>query len=118
MLEDKGMYVNYKLLNLKQVKKLLKNNPFLSAIGHEGTAKFLSSLLGLQIKPNRIKVKLQKISDYLIVFSLNERLPEGKILTKEEIEKIKNYKFFLFFLGDGRSDPEQDHLDVEKALNL
>lgn len=59
----------------------------LSTIGHQSTADILSSLFKTEVKVNRIEYK-QEISDTAIVFKLNGRPPEGKILTWEEIEKI------------------------------
>lgn len=65
----------------------------ISAVGHESTAAVISQLLERKIAVNRINVKLNA-GDQLIVFQLTERLPEGKILTEEELGKL-NYKFVL-----------------------
>jgi acyl-CoA hydrolase len=64
-----------------------------SAVGHESTAKILSEICGVEIECNRIPIKLQP-KDAVIIFQLLDRLPEGKILTIEEIRALK-YKFYL-----------------------
>jgi len=65
----------------------------ISAIGHEATAKILSEICGVEIKCNRIPIKLQ-LKDAVIVFQLLTRLEEGKVLTQDELSNIK-YKFYL-----------------------
>lgn len=59
----------------------------LSAVGHDATAEILSTLLGRAIPVNRIKYE-QPIGEPALVFKLRGRIPEGKILTVEEIEAI------------------------------
>lgn len=65
----------------------------LSAIGHESTAQILSKLLGIEVKVNRMFYE-QSPTDNVIVFKLNGRPEEGKILSTEDIEKI-GYSFGL-----------------------
>lgn len=91
---DVGEY-SFKKSSLEEVKKLLKesNFNFISAIGHQSTAEVLSELLDVNIPVNRIKFK-QKLGQTAIVFKLLDRIPEGKILSKEEIEAI-GYEFCL-----------------------
>lgn len=64
-----------------------------SAIGHEATAKILTTLLGVSVEMNRQRFT-QQVGQEAIVFQLNGRPPEGAILTEEEIEKI-GYSFKL-----------------------
>lgn len=80
-------------ISIEDAKRLLAPGDFVSAVGHESTADILTRLLGLDIKFNRINISLDK-GDMLIVFQLLGRLPEGKILTEEEIKALP-YKFFL-----------------------
>lgn len=63
----------------------LKNTEFISAIGHETTARVLSKLLGREVPYNRISIQLNT-GDTLYVFQIMQRLEEGKILTEEEIQ--------------------------------
>jgi hypothetical protein len=65
----------------------------ISAVGHESTAKILTEICGVEIESNRIPIKLQP-KDVVIIFQLIDRLPEGKILTSDEIRALK-YKFYL-----------------------
>ena len=73
-------------ITIDEAKKVLGSN-FISAIGHESTAKLLSELLGISIPMNRITVKAE-YNDIIIVLALKNRIPEGKVLSKEEIEQI------------------------------
>lgn len=57
---------------------------FQSAIGHEASARFLTELLGVEIPMNRITATLQ-VGDCALVLRIKARLPEGKLLTPEEI---------------------------------
>jgi hypothetical protein len=65
----------------------------LSAIGHQSTAEVVSELLDADIPLNRIQFS-QEVGQQAIVFKLNGRAPEGKILDREEIEEI-GYDFSL-----------------------
>ena len=62
-----------------------------SAIGHESTAQIMTTLLGVDVAVNR-QMFAQEVGQTALVFKLNGRPPEGKILTAEEIEKI-GYKW-------------------------
>jgi len=73
-------------VSIEEVKKILNSN-FVSAVGHEPTAQLLSEMLGIEVVPNRIQVKLEK-GDTVIVFQLLQRLPEGKIMSKEELKAV------------------------------
>jgi hypothetical protein len=75
---------------LEKVKTMVSEYGVDSAIGHEATAKFLSRLLGVDIPVNRKTVKLERDA---VVFQLLQRLPEGKVLSDEEIKQIP-YKFY------------------------
>lgn len=73
-------------LTLTEAKNLL-NGDFISAIGHQSSAAFLSALLQITIPVNRIEITMQP-GDAALVFRLKSRLPEGKVLTHEEIQQI------------------------------
>jgi hypothetical protein len=80
-------YIRVEKISIEEAKQILKNKEFISAIGHEGTAKLLSQLIGINIPVNRITVFFEP-GDIGIHFYLKQRLPEGKVLTKEELEKL------------------------------
>lgn len=79
----------------ENILNLIKNAESInSAIGHEETANLLSTLFGVNIEMNRIDYK-QNIDELAIVFKLNSRQPEGKIIKSiDELEKI-GYEFYL-----------------------
>lgn len=62
-----------------------------SAIGHQSTAEIMTTLLGTEIPVNR-QMFTQEVGQEALVFKLNGRPEEGKILSSEEIEEI-GYKF-------------------------
>lgn len=62
-----------------------------SAVGHQSTAETMTTLLGVDVPVNR-QMFSQEIGQQALVFKLNGRPQEGKILTAAEIEEI-GYKF-------------------------
>lgn len=62
-----------------------------SAIGHQSTAEIMTTLLGTEIPVNR-QMFTQEVGQAALVFKLNGRPQEGKILSAEEIAEI-GYKF-------------------------
>ena len=81
-----GTY-SYVELSLEAAKRYVANGDFQSAIGHEATAQILTTLLGVEVPVNRMQYA-QQVSDQAIVFKLNGRPPEGKILSVSEMEEI------------------------------
>jgi len=75
------------------------NIEIVSIVGHESTAKLLSKILGIDIPVNRANYRITE-NDMLLVFTISERLPEGKVLTDEEIiqyiNKINVYAVIVF----------------------
>ena len=80
-------------ITLEEAKNLVTENEILSAVGHQSTADILTTLLETEIPMNRIQFA-QETGQKALVFKLNGRPEEGKILTAEEIEAI-GYKFQL-----------------------
>lgn len=60
---------------------------FVSAIGHPGTATLLADRLGLGIPVNRARVSLSP-GDRALVVRVLERLPEGAVLSHEDLARI------------------------------
>lgn len=58
-----------------------------SAVGHKATAEVLTELLGVPVPENRIQY-FQGIGNTALVFKLNARVPEGVILSRQELENI------------------------------
>ena len=69
-----------------------------SAVGHEASAAAFRAL-GFDCQVNRIEAKMEK-DDYAVCLKLRGRLPEGAIITLDEMEAIG---FDLFLIS---------HLDI------
>jgi len=83
---------SYTPRTLQEAREILNmtldcNSTPISAIGHESTAQIMSELLGYPVKVNRINFKMEP-GDGALVFKLNGRPTEGKILSIGEIEQI------------------------------
>lgn len=70
-------------ITVEQAVELLADG-FVSAVGHPGTAEFLSKLLGVQVPVNRIRAQMQP-GDRALVLRLQQRLPEGTVLSAEQM---------------------------------
>jgi hypothetical protein len=79
--------------SLEEVRTLLTTHEFESAVGHQSTADFLAALLGVQIKAERRQVTFQPDTLYVVFQIVAGRLPEGRVLTEEELRAI-NYRFY------------------------
>ena len=82
----------YEPITLTQAKKLIEQG-FESAVGHQSTCDILTSLLEVNVPMNRVMYK-QDFGDQALIFKLNGRPEEGKILSVEEIKEI-GYEFGL-----------------------
>lgn len=80
-------------ITVEEAHELVEFNELDSAIGHASTAQVITTLLGVDIPVNR-QVFTQQPGQKALVFKINGRPEEGKILTAEEIEAI-GYKFQL-----------------------
>mgnify|MGYP001770703303 CR=1 FL=1 len=77
------------------------SNELVSAIGHEATARMVNEMCQaleyeVDVKANRVQVKLSA-GDRLLVVQVLERLPEGKVLSYEEISEMLAQKKIGFF---------------------
>ncbi|SCY90664.1 YddF family protein [Alkaliphilus peptidifermentans] len=81
-----GLYL-VKDIGVNEAKSYIKDNGYISAIGHEATAEIMSELFKIHIPMNRIQF-YQEVGQLAIVFKLNNRPPEGAILNRGEIEDI------------------------------
>jgi len=91
----KGENANFfiKKIDLETAKFFIPKK-FISAVGHQATAEMISGLLGVKVEVNRIQIFFE-IGDKALAFVPRERLPEGKILSKEELLKIPLDIFFI-----------------------
>lgn len=74
-------------LTTNEAKEILQENGYVSAIGHESTAKIISEIMGMDIPMNRINFT-QMVGQKAVVFKLNRRPKEGAILSREQVEKV------------------------------
>ena len=79
-------------LALNEVKAHLSPG-FVSSVGHQATADFLSGLLPVDCPFNRSRIVMQP-GDTAVVFQLLCSLPEGKLLGPEELRGL-SYQFCL-----------------------
>lgn len=83
--------VSFIRIGLDDAKKLVKlandEGKLYSIVGHAGTAKLLSEILGVEIKANR-EFYVMRPNDVVLVASINVRLPEGKVLDYGELKKF------------------------------
>lgn len=70
-----------------EAAKILLAAGFESAIGHAGTAELLSTLLELEVPANRISITMNP-GDKAVIFRMKERLPEGKVYSREEVAQL------------------------------
>lgn len=67
-------------MNFVRVKKIASNEvpaDVESAIGHVDTAKVVSNILGFEVKPNRVSIKLSESDVLYVAQYTGPRLPEG-----------------------------------------
>lgn len=74
----------YHPITIEQIKNMLKEEIFKSAIGHESTAQLLTKLLDIKVDYNRIAIH-QQDEDILIVIKLNIRAEANKEYSTNEI---------------------------------
>jgi len=88
-----GLYfLTIKKMRKDYIKNVFKNYRFYSFVGNKETAEFLTMLLEVEVKFNPEKPKF-RIGDSVIVFQFEDKLPENKILTKQE---LKNYNYCFY----------------------
>jgi len=98
MISTNEATIKIKKISAEEARQLIQNsnNNILSIVGHEGTAAILTQLLGVNVTTNRVQYQLNK-DDILIVFQLMIRLPEGKILTAEEVQQLISQGKAVFY---------------------
>jgi hypothetical protein len=96
MLPPQGAVVKVSPITVGEVKALLEQG-FVSAVGHESTAKIISLLVGVEVPTNRIAIRLSG-QDRLIVFQIGIRLAEGQVLSQEEVAALVSEGKATFYL--------------------
>jgi hypothetical protein len=89
IMTGEGVYVTKKITE-EQAKTLFIKTPrnqVISAIGHQSTADAFSLILSDVVEVNRIPAKMQE-GDSAIALKVLGRVPEGVILTFDELNSI------------------------------
>jgi len=92
---EAGVVIKASPITLEEAKSLLQQG-FVSAVGHEATAKVLSVLLGTDVPFNRVQIAITG-GDVIISFQFLVRLPEGKVLGDDEVLALYNEGKIKFF---------------------
>jgi hypothetical protein len=90
-----GVLIKASPISLGEVKALIQEG-FVSAVGHESTARVLSKLLGTDVPFNRAQIAIRE-GDVIISFQFLVRLPEGKVLGDDEVLALYNEGKIKFF---------------------
>jgi hypothetical protein len=85
--EHPEVTVKIRKANIDEVREILRGG-FISAVGHKATADLLTELLGIEIPFNRVAIAV-KPGDICVHFVLRTRIPEGKILSYEELQQLE-----------------------------
>ena len=85
--------------SLEDVREILSQFPFTSIIGHEGNAELFSQLLGVNVEVNRVSFTLSNEDTLIVGLPSGGRLPEGRVLSKEELEALQ-LDWFIVQLED------------------
>jgi iron(III) transport system permease protein len=75
------------LFSVDEARHLVHLHGWVSAVGHEATAAVLSRILRVNVPMNRVEYQ-QQVGQLAIALTLNQRAPEGQVLSVEEMLKI------------------------------
>jgi hypothetical protein len=100
-------------ISAEEAKQMLEKEKFVSAVGHEATAKALSNAFGVEVKFNRIQITLQP-GDKLISIILKRRLNEGEVIrSTDELVSIGYIIWYFEVYEDEEVSPKEE---VERFL--
>ncbi|MEM0106511.1 MAG: DUF1874 domain-containing protein [Zestosphaera sp.] len=98
MIEEPIALLKVVRIDIEDAKKWLKVSKYVSIVGHESTANLMSALLSLPVSVNRTNIKLKR-GDRVIVFQIMTRLPEGKVLSEEELKNVPTAWYYVEVVG-------------------
>ena len=96
------VWVRMRQTTVEEVKELLRTATWESAVGHESTASLLTKIIGIEVPMRRVAVNV-KPGDTVVHFALKTRLPEGRVLSEEELRQIDYY----FVISEVYDSPPQ-----------
>jgi len=82
--ECESATVTIEEVSVEEARAILEGG-FISAVGHEATARFLSKILGIEVRPSREAVYLHE-DDVAIAIQFGERIQRIE-LGEEEVER-------------------------------
>jgi hypothetical protein len=86
MLDPHGAWTYHFEPNTLEDARAHLEKGFVQAVGHPATCEVLSARLGLDVRPVRANVKLEWGDDLIVAQIVIPRLPEGEVLTKEQVD--------------------------------
>jgi len=86
IIPNDGLF-HLKTISEMEAKHWIATKKWISAVGHPATARVISDLLDVNVPADRIQVTFEP-GDEALVFKLDTRLPEGKVLTVEELQDL------------------------------
>ncbi len=89
MIENYPADIHFEEISQDEIKNLISQNKIEFYIGHPSYAEVLSEIFDKKIEAVRFKLTIKKGEDFIVAQLITNRLPEGKVLTKEEIKKIE-----------------------------
>ncbi|HOJ85620.1 MAG TPA: DUF1874 domain-containing protein [Elusimicrobiales bacterium] len=89
MVEDYPAKAEFEEVSIDYLKKLVSEDQIVFKIGHPSYASVLSEIFGVKIDAVREKLVFKKGESFVVAQIIADRLAEGKVLTEEEIKKLK-----------------------------
>ena len=99
-----GCWIFHGPLTETTARAMLHGHSVVSAIGHSATAELLSQILGQAVEVNRTRAEL-KPGDSALVLRLTQRLPEGSILTAEQLAHTSYELGWLHYASADKPNP-------------
>lgn len=102
MLKNERGEFSYEKIDLEEAKEIIaREGKFVSAVGHKGTAELMSELLEVEVPFNRVQISVSP-GDRILVCQLLVRLPEGAVLSYEEMVKLYEEGKIAFYLVEAK----------------
>ncbi|MEM4847421.1 MAG: DUF1874 domain-containing protein [Thermosphaera sp.] len=89
-LENTTVTLHIKRTSVEEFCREVKGE-IVNAIGHASTVSVINTMCSTDLLPSRIEVKLED-GDELLIFQLRTRLPEGKVLSVDEVKQLVDQK--------------------------
>lgn len=108
IMPNEGVFSCKKITTSEATELLLQGDSAVSALGHQGSVDAFNALFkGLNCEMNRIQATMQK-GDKAICLKVRGRLPEGSILTLEQLNEIGYDLFEVWMVSNSMNDMELD----------